>query len=161
MIRTILFLLFVIPAAAQHPCAECHGPVFEVIKANPHPSKTLDCVSCHEDSETHISAKGASPPDKIAAPHEVSALCGKCHSFEEKEYKASKHGKLVLALAEQKAPQCGSCHGHHGVKPMAEVEKECGSCHAKLPDACKQKPAATAKTACTGCHAKHTFVAKK
>ena len=71
------------------------------LQTHAHFRKGLSCDACHGPSLKHRTSTGAVPPDRVAAPDEVLALCGGCHSIEQKEYLESKHGKLVMARSRQ------------------------------------------------------------
>lgn len=159
------------PALAQQPlheiCAACHTGVAEDFRGHPHLAAGLDCDICHGKSERHREAAGAAPPDRVAAPHQVAALCGSCHirikGADESEpslpeqYASSKHGLLVAAMSRTRAPNCGTCHGVHRVRAARAMETRCSRCHSSRPEDCAAEPRTQAKVRCAGCHAPHLF----
>ena len=145
MILALLLLL-------AEPCAPCHNEQIADVAAHKHGAKSVTCVVCHGASEKHRTATGAVPPDKVAAPDEVPALCGTCHAIEKKAYLTSKHSKLVLERSKVKSANCATCHGVHAIQ---KPEARCARCHAALPASCK--PGAT----CTSCHVRHTMSSKQ
>ena len=161
--RSLAFaaLCFVAPAwcAAEKThefCNACHTEQVADFKTHTHFQKGLSCDACHGPSVKHRGSTGAVPPDRVAAPDEVPALCGQCHNPQQKEYSGSKHG--VLLLARQKAAQCTTCHGVHNPRTARQMQTQCLRCHAALPAA---HPALAAEAQCMSCHARHTLAAKK
>jgi hypothetical protein len=124
-----LYLLLLLLAQKTHEfCAPCHSEQVADFQTHPHFQKGLSCDACHGPSVKHRTSTGAVPPDRVAAPDEVPALCGGCHAAEAKEFLDSKHGKLVMARSKVKAANCTTCHGVHNLRmPQAS----CMSCHNK------------------------------
>lgn len=152
----MLLLVLALPLGAQKTheyCAACHGEQVEQFSSHKHFRAGLNCDACHGASVAHRGSTGGVAPDRIAAPEEVPALCGACHTAPRKEFAASKHGKLVLAKA--KAANCATCHGVHGLRTAPQREAQCARCHTGLPASCK------ARTACASCHAGHTLVVRR
>ena len=145
---------------AAEPCAPCHGEQIADFQSHRHAASGLACAVCHGLSEKHRNSNGESAPDRVAAPNEVPALCGTCHSNQLKEYSGSKHGALVLAVSKTRAANCNTCHGVHALKTANQMLVQCGRCHAATPEACQKDPPVAAKIACMGCHAKHTLARK-
>ncbi|HUQ94448.1 MAG TPA: cytochrome c3 family protein [Bryobacteraceae bacterium] len=142
-------------------CAPCHAEQLADWKTHKHFAKNVGCEVCHGASQQHRNAVGATSPDQVAAPDEVPALCGQCHSGQRKPYEASKHGKLVLARSETRAANCATCHGVHSPRGGAAMQRQCDRCHATLPAACSKKVQAGAgKLACAACHDPHTLARK-
>lgn len=158
---TALLLLLSIPLSAQETgklCAPCHAEYAADLKTHKHAEKGITCEVCHGPSQQHRNAAGATAPDRVAAPDEVSALCGGCHSAQRKEYEPSKHGVLVLARGKTRSANCGSCHGVHSPRGAAAMERQCARCHASLPEACsKPVTVASGKLRCAVCHSPHTL----
>jgi hypothetical protein len=148
-------------------CKVCHGETVQDFLSHPHSEKGLDCDTCHGESVKHRSSQGHTEPDRIAAPHEVPALCGACHTGKgsstiQEQYSSSKHGQLVLAKARVRSPHCGTCHGVHSVRSPQGIEAQCKRCHTQLPASCAVAPASTkARVSCANCHTAHLFAAKK
>lgn len=150
-----IFLLSSLQAQKTHDyCAPCHGEQVTDFKTHPHFAKGLSCDICHGESLKHRTSTGAAPPDRVAAPDEVPALCGTCHAPEGKQYAASKHGKLVLAQAKVKSPNCATCHGVHNLRTVKQTEQQCNRCHVSLPASCKP-------VGCVTCHKPHLMLAAK
>ena len=148
-------------------CKVCHSETVQDFRSHPHSEKGLDCDTCHGESVKHRNSQGHTEPDRIAAPHEVPALCGGCHTGKgsttiQEQYGSSRHGQLVLAKARVRAPHCGTCHGVHSVRAPQAIEAQCKRCHAQLPPSCTVTPASTkARVSCANCHTPHRFAAKK
>jgi hypothetical protein len=158
----LLLLVFQVQAAPkQHEyCAVCHKETVQDFLAHPHFQKGMECRVCHGESTQHRTSEGHAEPDRIAAPHEIPALCGGCHQGKGTvpilaEYSASKHGQLVLAQAKTRSPHCGTCHGVHTVRDAKAIEAQCGRCHAQRPAAC------STTASCVTCHTPHNFPARK
>jgi hypothetical protein len=151
-------------AFAQEPfhqvCGACHTTVAEDFRSHPHLQQGLDCNVCHGESQAHRNAAGAAQPDRIAAPHEVPSLCGSCHVDQLASFSKSRHGELTAA--KERAPNCGTCHDVHRVRPALAVERRCASCHRERPAACSADPPAgvTAGVSCAACHQPHEFRGK-
>ena len=145
------------PAAAQKPhefCNACHQSQVADLQKHIHFVKGVDCDACHGASTKHRESTGNVPPDRVAAPDEVPALCGTCHSRERQDYASSKHGQLVAARAKVRSANCAHCHGVHAPRKGTAIQAACARCHASPPAACNRQ------AACASCHAPHTFSAK-
>ena len=148
-------------------CKVCHGETVQDFLSHPHSEKGLDCDTCHGESVKHRSSQGHTEPDRIAAPHEVPALCGGCHAGKgsstiQEQYSSSKHGRLVLAKSRVRSPHCGTCHGVHSVRSPQGIEAQCKRCHTQLPASCTVTAASTkARVSCANCHTAHLFAVKK
>ncbi|MBM3785843.1 MAG: hypothetical protein FJW30_15885 [Acidobacteria bacterium] len=144
-------------AQEQKPCAPCHNEQIADFATHKH-SKTFECALCHGASEKHRASTGTVPPDKIAAPEEVPALCGNCHITERRQYMASKHFAAYIATPKVRTANCNTCHGHHAVRPFQAMVNTCNRCHVTTPAACKGKPVseqAASRVPCMGCHSRH------
>ena len=147
-------------------CKVCHTATVEDFLSHPHFAKGLNCDTCHGESVKHRTSQGNTEPDRIAAPHEVPALCGGCHAGKgsstiQEQYASSKHGQLVLAKARVRAPNCGTCHGVHSVRAAKALEAQCRRCHTQLPASCAATPTSPkVGVFCANCHAPHQFVKK-
>src|SRR5262249_18332107 len=137
-------------------CASCHAEQVADFHPHKHFQKGLSCDACHGASVKHRTSTGAVPPDRVAAPDEVPALCGGCHDAARKEFLESKHGKVVMARSRTRAANCTSCHGVHNLRSPAQMRQQCQRCHATLPSS---HPAASAEASCMSCHARHTLAA--
>lgn len=149
-------LLFALPLFAQKShelCFSCHSEHVDDFKTHTHFSKGLSCDACHGKSEKHIQAAGAAAPDRVAAPDELSKLCGACHVSQRKEFEQSRH-----FLTKARSANCETCHGVHAIRPAVVVLRQCQRCHASLPESCKRT---TAGNSCMSCHQKHLLAAKR
>ena len=157
ILTAALLCLPLLAAEKTHEfCNACHTEQVADFKTHTHFQKGLSCDACHGASLKHRNSTGAVPPDRVAAPDEVPALCGQCHSAQQEEYSGSKHGAAVLAR--QKAAHCTTCHGVHNLRTARQMQQQCRKCHPMLPAA---HPAVASAAQCMSCHAKHTLVAKK
>ncbi len=147
-------------AAAQEPhrCAACHAETVTDFQSHRHAKSGLDCGICHGASEKHRTSVGNVPPDNVAAPSEVSKLCGNCHLAEKQQYEASAHGRVYASGKKVKTANCNTCHGQHALKPWASQVANCQRCHETLPTSCKATPTSVnTRVACMSCHARHTL----
>lgn len=159
----VALLVLVAPVAAQKQhelCAVCHHQQSKEFLTHPHFRKGVTCNACHGDSVKHRLSEGHAEPDKVAAPAEIPALCGACHTGKGPktilaQYSASKHGRLVLEQSKVRAPHCGTCHGVHSRREAKGIDAQCKRCHTTLADA---HPKTAASVACASCHNPHTLV---
>ena len=154
-------ILLAAAAFAQEPlhevCGACHTTAAEDFLSHKHPGVGMDCATCHGPSERHREAAGAAPPDRVAAPQQVAELCGMCHAAQAADYTKSAHGELVAAMSKTRAPNCGTCHDVHRIRPMKSMERRCNGCHRQRPEACAGEPLREAALSCAGCHNPHRF----
>ncbi|MEZ5396219.1 MAG: hypothetical protein R2724_25920 [Bryobacterales bacterium] len=155
-----LLLLVGLFAQAQQPlhevCGACHTTVADDFRSHKHASVGLDCSTCHGESLAHRNAAGAVAPDRVAAPHQLAELCGTCHAEQAKGFLASRHGELVQA--NERAPNCGTCHDVHRVRSILAMKRRCVTCHKERPEACAAAPAeAQFQLECANCHTPHEF----
>jgi hypothetical protein len=171
-LKWLSVLLLLLPASAQTPAAQetpqheycqvCHNSTVQDFLAHPHFKAGLECRVCHGESVEHRTAEGHQPPDRVALPEEIPALCGSCHlgsgpvSIAD-QYTQSKHGQLVMARSRTRSPHCGTCHGVHFRWETKLIENQCRRCHEKLPEACSGTPARQTAVSCAGCHTPHLF----
>ena len=115
-------------------CAGCHGgdPTADVghefVKEWPEKGRDKNrswvvqfCARCHSDPTFMHQFNPGLPTDQLA------------------KFQDSPHGQLLLAKHDDRAPQCVSCHGVHGIRPAKDpqskvyaqrVPETCGACHA-------------------------------
>jgi len=144
-------------------CVSCHGSLggefaapVEVEQTSVHHQHGISCADCHGGNPAQADPDQAMSPAAgfVGRPkrHDIPRFCGKCHSDavymkrfdpslrvdQETEYRTSVHGTL-LRQGDQKVANCISCHGHHGILPVASpkapvyptnVARTCGACHA-------------------------------
>ena len=157
----LLALLLTLPLAAQKVheiCNTCHAEQVADFQKHKHFTKSLSCDICHGPSERHRNSNGAVAPDRVAAPDEIPALCGACHTVENQAYSTSKHAKLVLARSKVKAAHCATCHSNHAPRTIIQTLIQCNRCHSALP---AQHPKFAVEATCLTCHDRHTLLAKK
>jgi len=161
----VLVLLAAAMAFAQEPhrCAACHSEPVADFQTHKHAtSAKLDCGVCHGPSEKHRTSVGNVPPDRVAAPNEVSKLCGNCHIMEKQQYEASAHGAFYTSGKKGRTANCNTCHGQHALRPWAGQVANCQRCHTTLPAACNEKPlSVNTRVSCMSCHARHTLAVSK
>ena len=139
---------------AHELCSACHATQVEDFKTHAHFAKNLSCDACHGPSVKHRTTTGNAPPDRVAAPDEVPALCGACHTSQLKEYSSSRHAKLVAERSKVRSANCATCHGVHSARKTAQILVQCARCHSSLPATCNRQ------AGCVSCHQKHTMAAK-
>src|SRR5688500_15569721 len=129
-------------------CSACHSEQVQDFLKHPHATKALSCDACHGASVKHREAAGGAPPDKVAGPQEVPALCGGCHPAQKPLFDKSRHAKVLALAGRAKAPGCGTCHGVHAQATQVQIDARCARCHTPLPASCKPR--------CNDCHEPHT-----
>jgi hypothetical protein len=114
-------------------CAGCHGgdPTaafgHEFVKEWPEKGRDKNrswvvqfCARCHSDATFMHQFNPSLPTDQLA------------------KFKDSPHGVTLLVKHDDRAPQCVSCHGVHGIRPAKDpqskvyaqhVPETCGGCH--------------------------------
>ena len=143
--------------AVQELCAPCHTGPSEEFDKHPHKAKSVSCDACHGASEQHRNSQGMTPPDKVAGPAEVPAMCGACHTKQFAAFKESRHFAVLQTNARGTAT-CIRCHGNHSLRTAAAAQAQCERCHDGRPAACKAVPAKViAKVSCANCHVPHTL----
>jgi hypothetical protein len=157
LLRCARFLVCAVPCAATAQpvhtlCAPCHAEQVADFRMHPHSAKSLSCDACHGASVKHREAAGGAPPDRVAGPQEVPALCGTCHAAQRAQFDKSKHAAVLALASRLRAPNCGTCHGVHAKNAAAQIDSRCGRCHMELPPSCKRD------VRCVSCHDKHTSV---
>ena len=115
-------------------CAGCHGgdPTAQLghnfVKEWPEKERAHNrawvvqfCARCHSDPTFMHQFNPSLPTDQLA------------------KFKDSPHGITLLVKRDDRAPQCISCHGVHGIRPAKDpqskvyaqrVPETCGTCHA-------------------------------
>lgn len=161
LIAAILVLSVEAFAAKKDNCMACHdtldarnSAIVKGYRSDIHAQQGFSCAGCHggdpskSDIDAMDPAKGfIGKPGRKDIPH----VCGKCHSDynfmrhynpalpvdQEEKYRDSQHGKL-LVKGDGKVAVCISCHGVHGILPVADthspvhhmnVPATCGKCH--------------------------------
>jgi cytochrome b subunit of formate dehydrogenase len=147
------------PANLPATCAVCHAnpaivgryhiPMIEPVAAftasvharAPSSGSRLaaTCIDCHSATGTGHQILAPSEPSSTINHFNIARTCGRCHSAIARDYEASSHG-LVAARGEADAPVCTTCHGEHGILPIADPRSPvyptnvslvtCGPCHA-------------------------------
>ncbi len=155
------------PAAkAQNECLTCHGDsglwegerlkfyvTEKSLASDIHWQKGLVCVDCHGGDPTTSDsiAAGHSKGFRSIKPGDIPEFCGNCHANIEyikrfqpalrtdqlAQYWTSGHGEH-LKKGDTSVATCLSCHGHHGIRAVADLEspvypanvaKTCAKCH--------------------------------
>ncbi len=149
-------------ARAGDSCVTCHSILPEALgvpvkaeKAGAHAAAGLSCADCHGGDPTDDSPAAMDKDNGfIGAPKraETPVFCGRCHSNraymrqrkpelptdQEANYYTSVHGRK-LKQGDKRVAVCTSCHGSHGILPVANanspvyplnVAQTCAHCHA-------------------------------
>lgn len=158
----LLFLFFAVLAPAAHAavdaatCLGCHESMEGPVNVNQEKySKSVhgsfDCVMCHMElkggqhdgmsgkADKATAALAASIASRSKTDPVAQAACAQCHEDSYQAYKASVHGKNVIAKKSSDGPVCTSCHGSaHYIQPKSgrdsavnhfNVVQSCGKCH--------------------------------
>lgn len=133
-------------------------------------AKVATCASCHGVHDVLAARDTRSP----VHPFRQADTCGRCHSDAQRmapygldagivdKYRASVHGRALLAEAHPSAPACTTCHGSHGAAPprVSDIGQVCGQCHSVVQGHYDQSPHAAAAlhgkfVQCDSCHGTH------
>jgi predicted CXXCH cytochrome family protein len=144
--------LFTLEAPSDHS----HMNLREVVD-DVHFRRGLSCAGCHGGDPTaafgHAFVKEWPEKDRQKDLGWIVYFCARCHSDpilmhqfnpalptdQLAKYKDSPHGQTLLVKHDNRAPQCISCHGVHGIRtakdPLSKVYPQhvpetCGACHA-------------------------------
>ena len=119
-------------------CALCHARQAESFNASVHGLALKgghdDAATCRDCHDSHEMVSADSPTSPIYFSRQAET-CGACHDREAREWRASVHGKAVLAGSSD-APTCTGCHDEHKIRSlksssaMAISEDVCSRCHA-------------------------------
>ncbi|MCC6858142.1 MAG: hypothetical protein IT158_06270 [Bryobacterales bacterium] len=150
MVRVVLLLLAALaPLRGQSPsqaCSFCHLKIYLDCQRTGHEKHRVACQGCHGQSTGHRNAEDNSvKPDRLFTPAASPGLCMGCHPGV--PFKNRPH---AAALARGRGPGCTTCHGAHGLFPLARRERACLHCHSPLPEDCR--PAG-----CGSCHDPHSL----
>ena len=158
--------------AVHEICASCHTENATDFLTHPHAKAGLSCDICHGKSEAHAQSGGNAEVERVVAAPGVAELCGACHATATRGagavpkgqqivdlYLASKHGQLVAERSRTRAPNCGTCHGVHGLRSFRAMETRCKGCHGSLPADCSGAPPdnVQSEVSCARCHQPHLF----
>ena len=120
-----------------------------------HWQKGLRCHDCHGGSpslDDYVDHRNDSGFRAMTSPAEIPAFCGRCHSDTEfmrtyrpsprvdqvAEYWTSGHGQRLKENGDEKVATCVSCHGHHNIRAVDDLESPvyptrvaemCATCH--------------------------------
>ena len=149
---------------AADRCTACHVSLDDArlkvpavaAEADVHHLQGVTCAGCHGGDPTSDDMATAMDPSKgfigKFTTARIPEMCGSCHSDASfmlryapnvptdqlAQYRTSKHGQ-ALAKGDPNVAVCSSCHGAHGVLPVADargpvypthVVQTCGRCHA-------------------------------
>jgi len=141
------------PAAHESPSYMSLKEIVEDV----HFERGLSCAACHGGDPTaafgHEFVKEWPEKGRDKNRAWVAQFCARCHSDpglmhqfnpslptdQLAKFKDSPHGITLLVKHDDRAPQCISCHGVHGIRPAKDpqskvyaqrVPETCGACHA-------------------------------
>jgi len=97
-------------------CYVCHGNYRTESLVQSHAKEKVGCVECHGESIPHqVDEFHRTPPEKMYGPHNVDAMCSKCH--EGHDAPASKvvqrWRERCSSKADPEAIVCTDCHYEH------------------------------------------------
>lgn len=161
-------------------CDKCHaGYGFKDAKFNFDDPKNIDCLICHDTTDTYIKGNGGLPvpevnlklvAQKVGRPSRSN--CGSCH-FLGGGGNNVKHGDLEMALLNTSRDvdvhmgtdggnlQCVDCHktqGHqiagkmYSISSMNHNRSSCEQCHGDAPHSDSLINKHAARVACQTCH---------
>ncbi len=149
------------PAQAQvrvtlddtYGCVRCHAEKRQSFIAGIHSERGMRCHDCHGgDPDAFETAAGHAQPF-LGQPtkSEIVQLCASCHSDPNQmrqyglpadqlaEFRASRHGELLLRRGINDGPACTDCHDAHTILPPEDARSDvhptnisitCAACHA-------------------------------
>jgi cytochrome b subunit of formate dehydrogenase len=128
---------------SDEECMQCHGKEnltgtrngetvsmyvdLDEVKGSQH--KGTSCAQCHAGANPSLSRPCKTVVSKVD--------CSICHTAVVESFAGSMHGKLG-GRGDQRVPDCGTCHGTHGIKGRLEPDSPtyatnvpdlCGRCH--------------------------------
>jgi hypothetical protein len=139
----------------EPPSNHSHMNLREVVD-DVHFRRGLSCAGCHGGDATaafgHAFVKEWPEKDREKDRGWIVYFCARCHSDpalmhqfnpalptdQLAKFKESPHGRTLLVQHDNRAPQCISCHGVHGIRPAKDplskvypqrVPETCGACH--------------------------------
>jgi len=131
-------------------CIQCHSnPAFRITnkklfkyyrdwELSIHALKKITCVNCHGGNPNSTDKKEAHGKDMqqlltSVKYEQISDTCGKCHSENEKNYKKSKHYRILTEKGHSShlTPNCVTCHGsiNTSIPRHDNIADICSSCH--------------------------------
>jgi len=148
------------PAPAQvrvtldstYGCVSCHAEHRQSFIAGIHSERGLRCHDCHggDPSSFAIDAGHSQPFLGSPTKRETVQLCASCHSDPNQmrqyglpadqlaEFRASRHGELLLSRGIDDGPGCTDCHDAHTILPPEDARSDvhpsnisatCAVCH--------------------------------
>ena len=119
-------------------CALCHERQQGSFTASVHGQALkaghADAATCRDCHDSHEMVSGNSPTSPIYISRQAET-CGACHDKEAREWRASVHGRAVLAGSHD-APACTGCHDEHKIRSLKSGSllglsgDVCSRCHA-------------------------------
>ena len=105
-------------------CYVCHGNYRTESLVVSHAKEKVGCVECHGESLPHqLDEFHRTPPEKMYGPHNVDAMCAKCH--EDHDVPARKvierWRQRCPAKTDPKAIVCTDCHFAHRLSSRTVV----------------------------------------
>jgi len=139
----------VTPEGVANSCIQCHSkPAFSATdkklykyfrdwELSIHAQEGVTCADCHGGNPNKTDKKKAHEKDmhQLLTPVEyerISVTCGKCHEENAKNYKKSKHYRILTEKGRSHpTPTCVTCHGsiNTSIPKADEIANICASCH--------------------------------
>lgn len=97
-------------------CYVCHGNMDGEELVVSHGKEGTSCIDCHGASLAHRNDEdNITPPDKMYAPEDIDAMCGKCHDMHEAPARdvIERWQERCAAKTNPKEIICTDCHYHH------------------------------------------------
>jgi len=131
-------------------CIQCHSnsdfritdkklyKYFRDWEASIHAQEEVTCVDCHGGNPDSTDKEKAHGEDmqQLLTPvkyERISVTCGKCHEDNAKNYKKSKHYRILTAKggSSRLTPTCVTCHGsiNTPIPKHDDIADICTSCH--------------------------------
>jgi hypothetical protein len=131
-------------------CIQCHSnPAFRITnkklykyfrdwELSIHALEKITCVDCHGGNPNNTDKEESHGKDiqQLLTPvkyERISVTCGKCHKENAKNYKKSKHYRILTAKGDSSrlTPTCVTCHSsiNTSIPKPDDIAEICTSCH--------------------------------
>jgi hypothetical protein len=140
------------PRDTTYLCVTCHAENRDAFVQGVHAGRGIVCHDCHGGNPRADTLPAAHAGRFLGKPTKVQTveLCASCHadpnqmrpfglpSGEMAEFRASRHGRLLLQGRDNNAPSCIDCHDAHLIRRPDDARSDvyptnipatCGRCH--------------------------------
>jgi predicted CXXCH cytochrome family protein len=138
--------------APTYGCIVCHADMRRAFAQGAHAERGIRCHTCHGGDPSQVEVAAAHRGRFLGVPSKraTAELCASCHADPNQmrqyglsadqlaEFRASRHGELLLDRGNDDAPTCTDCHEAHTIRPANDarsmvyptnIPRTCGRCH--------------------------------